>query len=107
MKELSEIMNVSRQTLRVWSTDYRVIGDQRKLVAQRIVEAWPDLIEAATKTAMDPSNPKQIQALKLLADWHEKQLEVDVASTEDMSDAEIKALAIRMYDSVDEDTQVA
>lgn len=102
--ELSKVLGVTNASINLWKSDYRVLRRQAELMNERIIDAWPRIIEAACETAMDTSNPKQIQAIKLLADWHEQTRVPEEFNAEDLSTSELKAIASKLYDQADEDS---
>lgn len=98
-KEFAELVNVSQNTIRQWSTDYRVLKRQSELMDDRIITGWPAVLDAVQTTAMDPTNPRQIQAAKLLMDWHEAVQVDDELEIEALSNEQLQKMALKIYDA--------
>lgn len=102
--EFARKFNVTQQGLSMWKRDPRVITrvDAARRHATNVNDL-PDVIDALTKQATDPSNPRSVQAAKVLMTWWDRTVDeseqIHVAS---LSDAELEELVIETYDEIRE-----
>jgi len=98
-------LGVTEQTIRNWKRDPRIASRiQAVSVGQLRIERYGSLLEAAYGQAMDPENPRSIQATKVLLEEMNRHSVDDVAHSDvaEMSITELKQLAADLYDELDD-----
>lgn len=101
---LAEALGVSSQTLRNWKRDPRIVGKVKgKIQGVLAVNDLSQIVESLKEQAFDSSNPRSVQASKVLIELMErgeqKQAEVPLS---DKSNDELKELVAGLYDELDE-----
>lgn len=108
--KLAKHLDVTEQTLRNWKRDPRVADKIRAIGISGVhVERYASLLEKTYQQAMDTTNPRSIQATKLLLEEMNRHIVSDVVSKDlsNKSNAELKDMAARLYDEFDERTETA
>lgn len=102
--KMARHLGVDQATLRTWKRDNRVVAKVLKRHIGNVgVDLYPDVVEALRVQALDPSNPRSVQAAKLLLQELATQTEIDplVVDVDGMSDVELRDLALEMFDRMD------
>lgn len=108
--KLAKFLNVTEQTIRNWKKDPRVIERIRRTGISGVhIERYASLLDTAYQQAMDPQNPRSIQATKLLLEEMNRHLDMAESNKDlsGMSNLELKEMAARLYDEFDERTETA
>jgi superfamily II DNA or RNA helicase len=97
-------LGVTEDTIRNWKRDPRVAArvQQVGLGAFR-VERYAELLEVAYQQAVDPENPRSIQATKILLEEMKRFTDShETPALSEMSDAELKEMVVDLYDQLAE-----
>lgn len=101
--ELAELLEVTTQTLRNYEKEPFVVNtlQSRRRGAFKVAKV-DNVIEALYRRAIDPdSGASGVTAAKTLLDWADKQTaELNAEALRDMSDEEMKAMLIEIYDKL-------
>lgn len=101
--ELADLLEVTTQTLRNYEKEPFVVNtlQSRRRGAFKVAKV-DKVIEALYQRAIDPdSGASGVTAAKTLLDWADKQTaELNAEALRDLSDEEMKAMLIEIYDKL-------
>lgn len=105
-EKMAKALGVTSDTLRNWKRDPRIISKVKGRIQGVIaLNDLASIVETLKEQAFDASNPRSVQAAKVLIEMMEKgeSRQADVPLTE-MSNEELRKLAAELHDAVDERT---
>lgn len=101
---MAEHLGVRGSTLSQWKRDPRIVSAMRaKIKGVLTVSDLPDIVDTLKEQAFNPENPRSVQASKLLIEMMQES-DADSASVPlgDMSNEDLRTLAAKLHDVVDE-----
>jgi hypothetical protein len=103
--ELADELGVARQTLVKWKTDVRFVSEVAARVGRHIdLELMPQIVKSLHSQAIDPKNPRSVQAAKELfafLRWNVERTQENNAEVKDLSDEELRDLMLSTLDELD------
>lgn len=94
LRALATELGVSEDTLRNWRKSPSFARSMQERARQLVkTESLPDIIDSLQTQATDPSNPRSVQAAKLLIDFMQSNTPGGKLDLSELSDDDVKRLA--------------
>lgn len=97
--------DIAYETVKRWRRDTRVYEEAADRLGRHIdIDMIPGAVKALGDVASDPSNPRHVQAARVLIDylkWHVERSSDDATDISKLTDVELRDLMVEALDELD------